>query len=113
MTTHTPPPSSTPTDAPLAFRIYDLATGDEDARLCRDIPEDQCREQPRAFVHQVVAHGLSKTGDVLADPKVVLPWLLGLIGAPVFLTGLLVPVRESLALLPQILVGGVIRRFER
>ena len=95
----------------LAFRIYDLATGDEDARLCRDIPDDQCREQPRNFMCHVVAQALSKTGDVLADTKVVLPWLLGTVGAPVFLIGVLVPIRESLALLPQILVGGVIRRF--
>jgi len=98
-------------DAGLAFRLYDLATGDEDARLCRDIPDEQCREQPRSFVRQVLAQALSKTGDVLADSKVVLPWLLGAVGAPVFLVGLLVPVRESLALMPQILFGGFLRRF--
>ena len=105
-----PTPARAP-DGGLALRLYDLATGDEDARLCRDIPDDQCREQPRSFLCQVVAQALSKTGDVLADSKVVLPWLLGAVGAPVFLIGLLVPIRESLALLPQILVGGVIRRF--
>lgn len=97
--------------ADLAFRLYDFATGDEDARLCRDIPEDQCREQPRSFLYQVLAQTLSTTGDVLADTKVVLPWLMGVIGAPTYLIGLLVPIRESLALIPQILVGGVIRRF--
>lgn len=95
----------------LAARLYDLATGDEDARLCRDIPEDQCREQPRGFLLQVLAQALSKTGDVLADSKIVLPWLIGAVGAPLYLIGLLVPIRESLALMPQILVGGVIRRF--
>jgi hypothetical protein len=63
------------------------------------------------FVCQVVAQALSKTGDVLADSKVVLPWLLGTVGAPAFMVGLLVPIREALALLPQILVGGAIRRF--
>ena len=104
------------TDAPapdrdLAFRLYDLATGEDDARLCRDIPDDQCRAQPKAFVLQVAAQALSSTGDALADPKVVLPWVLGAVGAPAYLTGLLVPIRESLALLPQILVGGVLRRF--
>jgi hypothetical protein len=95
----------------LAFRLYDLATGDDDARLCRDIPDDQCREQPRSFVCQVFAQAFSKTGDALADSKVVLPWLLGAVGAPGFMVGLLVPIRESLALLPQVLIGGVIRRF--
>jgi len=85
--------------------------GDEDARLCRDIPDEQCREQPGSFVSQVTAQALSKTGDALADAKVVLPWLLGAVGAPAFLVGLLVPLRESLALLPQIVIGGIIRRF--
>lgn len=98
-------------DGGLAFRLYDLATGDEDARLCRDIPDEQCREQPQSFLRQALAQSLSKTGDVLADSKVVLPWLLGAVGAPVFLVGLLVPIRESLALMPQILFGGIIRRF--
>lgn len=60
---------------------------------------------------QVVAQAFSKTGDVLADSKVVLPWLLGTVGAPAFLIGYLVPIRESLALLPQVFIGGVIRRF--
>jgi MFS family permease len=95
----------------MAARIYDFATGDDDARLCRDIPERQCHEQPRSFVCLVAAQTLSKTGDALADVKVVLPWLLGAVGAPAFLIGLLVPIRESLSLIPQIAVGGLIRRF--
>ena len=95
----------------VALRLFELATGEEDARLCRDISEDQCREEPASFILQILAQALSKTGDVLADSKVVLPWLLGAVGAPVFLVGFLVPIRESLALLPQILIGGVIRRF--
>ena len=95
----------------FTLRLYDLATGDDDARLCRDIPEAQCREQPQNFLCQIVSQTLSKTGDALADPKVVLPWLLGSVGAPGFLIGFLVPIRESLALMPQIFVGGFIRRF--
>lgn len=100
-----------PGENAFAFRLYDFATGDDDARLCRDIPEAQCREQPHNFVYQVLAQALSKVGDTLADSKVVLPWLLGALGAPPSLVGLLVPIRESLALLPQILVGGYIRRY--
>jgi len=111
MATEQSPLATVADDGSVAFRLYDLATGDEDARLCRDIADDQCREQPRNFLYQVLSQALSKTGDVLADTKVVLPWLLGAVGAPVHLVGLLVPVRESLALLPQILVGGVIRHF--
>lgn len=103
--------SSTTDDSSLAYRLFDLATGEDDARLCRDIPESQCREQPRSFVCQVIAQALSKTGDVLSDSKVVLPWLLGTVGAPLYLVGALVPIRESLALMPQVLFGSLIRRF--
>jgi len=95
----------------LVGRLYDLATGEDEARLCRDIPDSQCREEPRGFVAQIVAQALSKSGDALADPRIVLPWLLGAVGAPAFFIGLLVPIRESLSLLPQILIGSVIRRF--
>jgi hypothetical protein len=93
------------------MRRYEVAGRDDDARLCRDIPESQCREQPRNFLHQVLAQTLSKSGDALTDSKVMLPWLLGVVGAPVFFIGLVVPIRESLALIPQIVVGGAIRRF--
>ncbi len=105
------PTSFADDDPALSRRLYELATGEDDARVCRDIPEDQCRDQPRNFLVQVVANGLSKIGDALADTKTVLPWLLGVVGAPLFLVGLLVPIRESLALLPQVIFGGLIRRF--
>lgn len=95
----------------IAERAYDLALGADDARLCRDIPDTQCNDQPVNFIWHVVANALSKTGDALADAKVILPWLLGAVGAPTYLLGFLVPVRESLALLPQMLVGGAIRRY--
>jgi hypothetical protein len=89
--------------------IYGLLTGDEDARVCRDIPEAACREQPRNFLIHIVSLVASKTGDRLASPKLVLSWLLTHLGAPAFMLGLLVPVRESLSLLPQLFVAGYIR----
>jgi sugar phosphate permease len=95
----------------LSESLFVLATGEEDARLCRDISEAACNDQPRNFLLQCGALSLSKIGDGLADAKVVLPWLLSLLGAPGFFIGMLVPVRESLALLPQLLVGSAVRRF--
>jgi MFS family permease len=94
-------------------RLFHAAVGEEDGRLCKDISEAACHDQPRSFVIQTAAMGLSKIGDGLADSKVVLPWLLGALGAPAFFVGLLVPIRESLSLLPQLLVGGLIRSFPR
>ncbi len=98
-------------ERPLAERLYFLATGEDEARLCKDIPENQCNDQPVNFILQIIAQAFSKIGDALADAKVVLPWLIGAVGGPVYLVGVLVPIRESLALLPQILIGGVLRRF--
>lgn len=45
----------------------------------------------------VWAHGLQGVGDQLLSGKTVLPWILG----PGFFTAMLVPVRESLSMLPQ------------
>lgn len=90
--------------------IYDLLTGDEDARVCRDIPDASCREQPRNFLIHIATLTATKCGDWLSSPKLVLPWLLTQLGAPAFMLGLLVPVRESLSLVPQLFVASFIRR---
>jgi len=63
----------------------------------------------RYFTH-IGSLCLSKTADGLIDPKLVLPWLMNALGAPGFLTGLLVPVREAGALLPQLLLARQIER---
>lgn len=49
----------------------------------------------------VAALTATKFGDRIVDVKTVLPWLLGALGAPTVLLGLLVPVRESGSMLPQ------------
>lgn len=55
---------------------------------------------------------LSKMADGLIDPKLVLAWLLNAIGSPGFLVGMLVPVRESGSLLPQLLLARLIQQSE-
>jgi hypothetical protein len=90
--------------------LYDLLTGDEDARVCRDIPEVACREQPQNFFVHIGSLVASKTGDRLSSSKLVLSWLFTALGAPAFMLGLLVPIRESLSLIPQLFVAGAIRR---
>ncbi len=54
------------------------------------------------FLRHVISLSASKVADGLLNPKLVLSWLLTTLGAGSFLTGLLVPVRESGALLPQL-----------
>ncbi|MCB9768181.1 MAG: MFS transporter [Candidatus Omnitrophica bacterium] len=52
---------------------------------------------------------LTKTGDALANPKTVLTWMLGAVGAPEAVIGMLVPIRESGSMLPQIYLAQWIR----
>ena len=92
-------------------RLHALLVDDDPlAQVCRDLPESACREQPRNFGVHIVSLSLTKVGEGLADPKLVLAWLLDAIGMPTWALGLLVPVRESLAMLPQLAISAHIRR---
>lgn len=59
----------------------------------------------------VASYWLTKLGDALASAKTTLPWLLASLGAPAFFTGLLVPIRESGSLIPQLLFSQWVKRF--
>lgn len=67
---------------------------------------------PVRLVH-VSALTASKLADGLVDPKLVLAWLMGALGAPAALTGALVPVREAGSLLPQLALAGRVSRAPR
>jgi hypothetical protein len=97
--------------APKLENLYDLVTGDEDARVCKDIPEAACNDQPRNFFAYLVANLLGKIADELASARLTLPWLLGALGAPAAFTGFLVPIREAGVLLPQLVVAAYVRRM--
>ena len=90
-------------------QLYEWLTGDDDSRMCDDIPDDACQEQPHNFFLHLFASLGNKLADELSSARLVLPWLLGIIGAPVWMVGLLIPIREAGALLPQLFVAGFIR----
>lgn len=94
----------------LPDQVYTLLVEDEDSRVCLDIPDAACREQPRAFLLQLLAQSITRLGDALTSSRLVLAWMLSSLGAPGFFIGLLVPVRESLSLVPQLFVAGLLRR---
>ncbi|WP_193369428.1 MFS transporter [Pelagibius marinus] len=89
--------------------VYELLTSEDDGRVCRDIPEEACDEQPQNFTKHVISLAATKTGDGLVDPKLVLSWLLTALGAPAFMIGFLVPLREAGALLPQLFIAATVR----
>lgn len=89
--------------------LYNRVTGDEDARVCKDIPEAACADQPRNFFAYLAASLLGKVADEIASAKLVIPWLFGALGVPAGLTGFLVPIREAGVLLPQLAVAAAVR----
>jgi len=98
---------------PIDRFYYTVFREDEDARVCTDIPEGACTNVPSNFVRIVSAETATSLADELANPKTVLPWLLSGMGADPFWTGLIVPIRESMSLLPQLFVAGRIRQLAR
>lgn len=94
-------------------RLYEYLADEEDARVCKDIPDSACSDVPGNFFIIFLTQFLTKLGDSLASSRVVLPWLLTSVGAPTFFSGILVPIRESGSMLPQLLIGGFVRRYPK
>lgn len=93
--------------SPLA-RVYTWIVGDAGEADVADDPR-----VPRAFLTQIAARTLTRTGDVLASPRHVLSLVLAGAGTPTALVGLLVPVREIGSLLPQLAVARLVDRVEQ
>lgn len=91
--------------------IYEKLTNEEDARVCQDISDAACRETPESFVIIFLSNFLTKLGDAVASPKTTLAWVTSVVGAPAFVLGFLVPLRESGSLIPQLFIGSMIRRL--
>ena len=93
----------------LAKKVHQsLVTGDAELN---DFSESQKRAVPKNFVLLVVSYFFTKLGDAICSPKILLAWLMGFVGAPGYLVGLLVPIRESGALIPQLLIASWVKRF--
>lgn len=91
----------------LYQRLTKETNGD---KVCTDISDDACKYVPRNFFIQIVSQVFTKLGDTLSNPKTVLTWLMSYVNAPVFLISLIVPIRESGSMVPQILFARYINR---
>ena len=69
--------------------------------------------EARNGLRHVLALSFSKVSDGLIDPKLVLSWLLSAIGVPTAFIGMLVPIREAGALLPQVVMAGRLQRMRQ
>jgi MFS family permease len=90
--------------------VYERLARDDDGRVCHAISESACRETPGNFMRMLAANALSSVADSVASAKTTLPWLLLHLGGPGWMTGLLVPLREAGSMLPQLLLGALVRR---
>ncbi len=72
---------------------------------------EQTAQKDRNFYTHIASLSLTKLCDGLIDPKLVLAWLLTTVGAGALWVGMLVPVREAGALLPQLFTAEPIRRL--
>jgi hypothetical protein len=103
-------PSTAPsTTSAWVESVYERLTNDDDGRVCKAISDDACRETPGNFARMLAANTLSTVADSVASAKTTLPWLVLHLGAPSWITSLLVPIRESGSMLPQLLIGAVVR----
>jgi hypothetical protein len=89
--------------------IYERLAQDGDGRVCQAIPDEACRETPGNFFRMLAANALSSVADSVASAKTTLPWLLLQLGAPAWMLSMLVPIRESGSMLPQMLIGAMVR----
>ena len=91
--------------APGAARLYQrLVSADRS-----DQSDQEQRGTARNGLRHVAADALQGSGDQVVSARTVLPWLLTSLGAPAVLLGLLVPVRESLSMLPQAAMAPWVR----
>ncbi len=93
----------------LSDQIYQLIVEDDEGRVCKDISSDACREVPGNFLYLILAQFITKIADACSSTKLIIPWLFTAAGVPAFFSGLLVPIRESGSLLPQLVIAGVMR----
>ncbi len=93
-------------------RLNAIVSGEDSLdRSCREIPQEFCKETRRNYLLNVTNGASTKLAEQVAGPNLVLVWLLQLIGAPVWMLGCLMPIKQAAALLPQLVASGQIRRL--
>lgn len=85
----------------------------DDPGGARGLTAAQARVEPANFLRHAASLSMSKIADGLIDPKLVLSWLLAHLGASAVFIGLLVPIREAGALLPQLFTAPRVQAMPR
>ncbi|MBV7378231.1 MFS transporter [Maritimibacter dapengensis] len=74
--------------------------------------EPETPVEARNGIRHMASLTMTKLADGLINPKLVLSYLLNILGAPAVLVSALVPIREAGALLPQVLLAARLERMD-
>ncbi|WAC03512.1 MFS transporter [Lacinutrix neustonica] len=85
--------------------LYNYLNNENGTRVCEGITDDACEHVAKNYFLIIFSNVFTKLGDTLSNPKTVLTWLMSYVNAPVYLISLIVPIRESGSMLPQILLS--------
>lgn len=86
----------------VALKLLDTVTDGIDSSAS----DSHQRHIARSFLLICGSNIFSKLADLLANPKITLTWLMQAVGAPGFAISLLVPIRESGSMLPQLFMAA-------
>ena len=95
----------------LPETIYNTLTDSDGNDRPAELSDAALAEAPRSFLLILLSSFLTKLGDALASTKTTIPWLVTAAGAPPFVIGLLVPIRESGSMIPQLFIGSAVRKL--
>ena len=89
-------------------KLYRYVNNEKEERVCTDITEDACKHAPKNYFLILISNVLTKLGDTMSNPKTVLTWLMSYVNSPVYLISLIVPIRESGSMIPQIALASYV-----
>lgn len=95
----------------LADKVFEKLSGAEGGT--EDLSQAARKAEASNGLRHIASLSMTKVADGLIDPKLMLSWLLTSLGAPAVYAGALVPIRESGALLPQMLMASWVQALRR
>jgi len=94
----------------ITEKLYRFLNNETEERVCKDISEQACKVVPKNYFLLIFSSVFTKLGDTLSNPKTVLTWLMSYVSAPVYLISLIVPIRESGSMVPQVFLSKYVKK---
>lgn len=96
----------------VSEQVYEFLVEDGEERACDAISDEACEEAPGNFLLNGLNGFCTKLAEQIASPELIIPYVFSIIGVPSYFSGLLVPIKNTGSLLPQLIVSAKIRAFE-